>query len=266
MLKDFTYIDFERVRSYLAQMNGKLQDYASVTTQHAAGGEAGAKAEGLTKLFLDAEAKGSYMYTKSKSETSSLHHAIFDEFDRQVQGKGLVGSLTDEKPFTRLTCHIKVVDYRLLAEQFRSAAKLMPLVNKFANQVSSSKQKQNEKAQVKQVEDIATAIELMFGEVRVLQLLDESSQIIAQAFLNEELLPQKSVLFARNNEVLPEEWIVFCLKPLRQTAIPAPAYVGDDFADKLQAATDALKVMKQVIMPDKNTPTIVPVAIYRSLL
>jgi hypothetical protein len=207
------------------------------------------------------------MYTKSSSETSSLHHAIFDAFAEQVTEKKWVGSLDDEKPFTEIMCSIKVVDYQLLAEQFKSTAAMMPLLDRIANQANGHKpsSKHADKNQAKQITDIAKAVELLFGEVRVMQLLNEQGGIIAQAFLDEELLPQKSVFFAHNNEVLPEEWTVFCLKPLKQRQVQPPQYVGDDFADKLQAASDALKELKQVIMPDATTPTIVPIAIYRSL-
>jgi len=268
ILKDFTYIDFERVRSYLAQMNGKLSEQIVEAKEHATGIEAGAKSGALTKFLVDAEAKGNYMYTKSSSETSSLHHAIFDSFEEQAQDNEWVGTLEDDKPFTKIACNIKVVDYKLLAEQFKSTATMMPLLDRIANQVTGAPKPSNRHAdnhQTKQIMDIAKAVELLFGEVRVMQLINEQGGIIAQAFLDEELLPQKSVFFAHNNEVLPEEWTVFCLKPLKQRQVLSPQYIGEDFADKLQAASDALKDLKQVIMPDKATPTIVPIAIYRSL-
>jgi hypothetical protein len=267
-LKDFTYIDFERVRSYLAQINGKLSEQISETKQHSAGSEASAKANGITKFLIDAEASGNYMYTRSRSETSSLHHAIFDEFSELIKSKELIGSIDDEKPFTEITCHIKVVDYRLLAEQFRSTAQLMPLMTQFISTTPSAKNNQEkaaEKIQIKQIKDIASAVELLFGEVRVLQLIDNSGKIIAQSYLNDELLPQKSVFFAQNNEILPEEWTVYCLKPLKAKTIIEQISNGEDLASSLQVASNSLKALKQVIMPDVDSPTVVPIAIFREL-
>src|SRR5437899_1426767 len=76
-LRDFIYLDTERVRSFLAQAVGGLVSQRAKQDEHVAGGKANAKG----KLFV-AEMGGEldYHFRRSATETFSLHDALFAEF------------------------------------------------------------------------------------------------------------------------------------------------------------------------------------------
>ncbi|HET7320476.1 MAG TPA: hypothetical protein VFI84_02740 [Candidatus Saccharimonadales bacterium] len=267
-LKDFTYLDSERIRSYLAQLDGSVNESMMSTSEHSTKADIKAGSGHLTKMIADAEAKGGYLYKKSNTETSSLHHAVFDLFEQRIEKNKLIGTLSDEKPFTEITCRLRVADYQLLAQQFQATASLMPLIGRITaqqNHQQGNKQTNEEKAQAKQIKDIASAIELLFGEVRILQLINSAGEIIAQASLDDELLPEHSLFFARNNEVLPQEYTVFCLKQSSATEIPAVQEAGDDFSKAITGAVSSLATMRETLLPTSSVPSIVPIAIYRKV-
>ncbi len=269
-LKDFTYLDFERIRSYLAQMDGKLSEDFSETSQHATGTKVTGGTGALTKLIASVEAEGNYLYTKSHSETSSLHHAIFDTFEAKLRDKELVGDLAGDKPFAEIICRLKVVDYELLSRQFLATAEVMPLITSIAARSANANQttkqaRADEKAQVKLIKDIANAIGMLFEGVKLLQLVSGDGKIIAQASLDEDLLPQKSLFFANNNEVLPQEWTVFCLKQAQVDPVMVIDDTGNDFSKSINGAVVSLRALRQILLPPIETPNVTPIAIYKRI-
>jgi hypothetical protein len=87
-LRDFIYLDTERLRSFVAQAAGGLISEKVAGRQH----EAGATASGKAKVPLIAEVGGdlNYRYVRSESETKSLHDYIFEEFRRYLVTQSLV--------------------------------------------------------------------------------------------------------------------------------------------------------------------------------
>src|SRR5690348_1631063 len=77
LIRDFIYLDIERVRSFVAQAYGGLTSERTIQGEHQMGGQGGGKG----KLPFIAEASGTvdYHYLKSHSETKSLHDHIFEE-------------------------------------------------------------------------------------------------------------------------------------------------------------------------------------------
>ena len=77
IIRDFIYLDVERVRSFVAQLKEGLPSERTREAEHEAGGKAAAEA-GLP-LITKGSGEINYHYLRSHSETSSLHDFIFEE-------------------------------------------------------------------------------------------------------------------------------------------------------------------------------------------
>lgn len=263
VLKDFAYIDFERVRSYVAQFDGRLTESLTGASTHQGGAKGKMKSGGLVKLLVDAEAEGSYLYTRSNTETASLHHAIFDIFEGKAKTQNLIGDLNDSStPFASVGCHIQVTDYGLMAKQFKATSKLMPLMARLASGSTTS----NAKSQLQQIKDVTEAVELLYGNHRIVHLLDDNGKTLAQASFNTQLLDESSLFLSDNNIPLPEIWQVFALK-LRGAEKPElPKHItGNPMSDALQNVSSAFWKMRTEIFGDRPQVAIIPIAIYRKL-
>jgi hypothetical protein len=88
---------------------------------------------------------------------------------------------------------------------------------------------------------------------------------VAQASLDEELIPEQSLFFARNNEVLPDKYTVFCLKQLTNTPPPVVKESQTEFGTAVMNAVSSLTTMRETFLPVSDAQTIVPIAIYRNI-
>jgi hypothetical protein len=85
-VKDFIYLDVERIRSFVAQASGGLPSERRSESQHDIGGKASGK--GKVPLLLEGEAEVDYHHFSVRSETKSLHDHLFYEFYAATLEKG----------------------------------------------------------------------------------------------------------------------------------------------------------------------------------
>src|SRR5260370_20299921 len=77
-VRDFIYLDVERIRSFVAQASGGLTSELTRQAEHQVGGEGGAS--GGLPFLATVSGKAEYHYLTSQMETKSLHDQIFQEF------------------------------------------------------------------------------------------------------------------------------------------------------------------------------------------
>lgn len=264
MLKDFIYLDVERVRSYSAQLNGSLIEQTQKTTTHETKANAKVAADGLTKLFINTEAGADYAFQKSNTETSTLHHAAFELLVQNLTSNHLVGDniYHANRPFSDIVCHLKLVNYTVLAAQLNKMGVLLPLFDK----VAGNEQTQEQKQSAEQMQDMSEVINLLYGDTQVLQLINaEERKVIAQIALDENLsLPVRNLFEASSNDILPGEWHVFGIHESEVLNIETQG-PDNDIAKALIQASDAVKGIKQTISAVVDAPNVVPIAIYREL-
>lgn len=75
MLRDFIYLDEERLRSFAAQLLEGVPDTQTAASEHEAGG--GGAAEGGVPFLAKVSGEANYLYRRSTSETRSLHHHVY---------------------------------------------------------------------------------------------------------------------------------------------------------------------------------------------
>ena len=88
MIRDFIYLDAERLRSYAAQVFGGVPEETSKESGHEAGGAATAEA-GLFR-FLRAQGEVDYRYHRSATETRSMHHHVYSLFEQELSDSNLI--------------------------------------------------------------------------------------------------------------------------------------------------------------------------------
>lgn len=265
-LKDFIYLDNERIRSYSAQLNGGVVEQTEKGTAHHAGGAGEAGASGLTKAFVDAKLNAEYMFEKSHTETSTLHHAAFELLVKSLEKNGLYDPQNDsydnDKPFSEITCHLRLVDYSVLAAQLQKMGKLMPLFNKVAGKSTSQKDRES----VAAMKNIAEVVDLLYGDAKILQLISTyDGRVIAQVALDEELsLPVRNLFEASSNNVLPGEWKVFCISEDEPPEIETQV-AKNEISNALNQTAQVIKGLREYISTVVDAPNVIPIAIYRVL-
>lgn len=262
-IKDFIYLDDERVRSYLAQIDGGLIEKTDSNSAHKTSIKGSAKAEGITKLFLDTEAGAEYAFQKSKSETSTLHHAAFELLVSKLRKAKLIQASKDEsRPFSNIECSLRLVDYSVLIEQLKSMGLLMPLFDK----ISGKSPSQENKATAKQMKDMSEAIRLLYGDAKILQLVSrDGDEVLAQASLAGDLsLPVQNLFQSSSDNVLPGTWRVFCIHE-QDTPVIKLSPGDNEISKALTTAAEEVKKLRSIISATADASTVIPIAIYREL-
>jgi hypothetical protein len=97
VLRDFIYLDAERLRSFAAQILGGVPEEEMREKGHELGGEAAAEA-GLWR-FVRAQGGMDYRYHRTATETRSMHHQVYSLFEEAIQEEGLLQAVDEAFDF-----------------------------------------------------------------------------------------------------------------------------------------------------------------------
>lgn len=147
-IRDFIYLDIERVRSFYAQLSKGLPTERTVEKVAEVGLDA--SVEGNV-LFAKGQANTDYRYLRSNTETSSLHDYILEEFMKKLKKNRLLVELPDKKfqweqtafqdgMFVLVKGTIKILDYKYVVSSLDNLPKLVKLVGRI---VSSTQPQQS---------------------------------------------------------------------------------------------------------------------------
>ncbi len=149
-MRDFVYLDWERIRSFVAQSERGVPETRSSTLTSEEGDRYDAELgfPGLAKIADS----GDLRYLRSATETRSLHHAVFDLFEQKLQEADAILDIDSSYPnelwtqenlggrtFVRVHGTVRVVDYLAilgLIEQFSVLIKLVHTSEKSSLQAS----------------------------------------------------------------------------------------------------------------------------------
>ena len=158
-LKDFIYLDIDRIRSLTSQLfegipeaidskNGKEQDIKG-------------KVKGGVPLLISGGLEGSLLFRQEKTETKSLQHYIYVLFENKLNdleelkvldGKfdekdwvdGIVREDLKETDFIKITTNVKIFDYEYLDNVFKMVKGLPDTVAELTS-MSLTKDKRKQK-------------------------------------------------------------------------------------------------------------------------
>lgn len=203
-LKDFIYLDTDRVRSFVAQLYEGVPEAFGATTGHekAGKGEAAIEVPLLGKLGIE----GNILYQKGSSETRSAHHYLYNLFEQKIKEFGKLREITDSFPreqwqadefkdgtFLLVQCRIQIIDYRAVVNTFEiipRIAELSSIFNKqsLRQQLEEGKIDQREYDKQLKLHEVPTIIRKdipKIGEM-VEKLYSGTSRVKAYPFLDEE--------------------------------------------------------------------------------
>ena len=143
LIRDFIYLDVERIRSFVAQTSGGLISERTHQAQHQVGGEG--QVEGGIPLIAKATGSTDYHYLRSQSETKSLHDHIFEELYHKLQAEKHIAdlSLADETVWTESFFKdstfvlakglLKIVDYQSTIATLQGLPALLDTLGKITS-------------------------------------------------------------------------------------------------------------------------------------
>lgn len=143
-IRDFIYLDVERVRSFVAQGGGGVPTERSNAAEHQAGG--GTSASGGIPLIASVKGQAEYHYLRTHTETRSVQDAIFDEFIATLRPLDIsaVGPWPDSTvaPDGRLVLvqgFVKLIDYEVSLDTLRAFPKVTAAYEKFNRSMSGAR-------------------------------------------------------------------------------------------------------------------------------
>lgn len=263
-LKDFLYLDFERVRSFVAQFYSGLPETRTLN---------GKKTEDVgVALGFEAIAKSNakVLTEKNVSETQSLHLALYDIFEAEADKQKFIRHQNLDGPLIKVKCQIRLVDYQEMSKKVSLFSSLMPLINKLQSadsqytKAQKREQQQNEKQQKQQFEDVGNIIDIIFGsELYGIGYIDGEAKFRAR--LQKDLLQfQSSGLLGSSEDLLIEEWTVVGMVVQKQKK-PEDNKPADPMAQAIQDMNTAFDDMKEQLQSSDTETEVIPIAIYREL-
>lgn len=144
-LKDFIYLDIDRVRSFVAQLYQGVPEAFEERkgTEKTGKGEAGVEIPGLVKLGIG----GDILYQKSATETRSTHHYLYSLFEQKlieldrllkVDQTFEVGKWTptsfEDGTFVLVHGKVQIVDYRSVVTAFQMIPRIAEIALTFQKQ------------------------------------------------------------------------------------------------------------------------------------
>ncbi len=125
-VRDFVYLDWERVRSLAAQLLEGIPQDQREERRHEVGGKSQIELSALT--ILKGQGGVDYRYFRSTSETQSFHHHVYSLFEDALIQKNLVtvidDTLADDRwaedffydgQFVLATGIVRIMDYSWVA-------------------------------------------------------------------------------------------------------------------------------------------------------
>jgi len=200
-IRDFIYLDIERVRSFQAQLSEGLTSERVMEKEREVGGVA--NIEGGFPFIAKAQGSSDYRFIKGSSETKSLHDYIFEEFNESLKRHSLV-KLIQKQNFVWQTSSFKdgmfvmtsgefqIVDYSAVSEVLKAAPEMVKLFAKVTNTNSAKSNDKHNSSTTKvqdtskelakmPLNDLASLVDKLMGDqirIKVLPYLDEPSKAL----------------------------------------------------------------------------------------
>lgn len=266
-LKDFLYLDTERVRSFAAQFYNGLPEARTLfgDKNNTVDASLGIKAMlGVgTKVFAE----------KSTTETQSLHLALFNMFESKAKEQGFVNIEDLSGPLLEARCQVRLVDYLDAARKIRLMSEIGPLINKIqGNEGLTKSQKglqRKESEQKRYFNNIANTIEGVFGEELYGVGYMEGRPRLSMHLQREYMQLRNTGLIGTSQEILSEQWTVLGMVIERESKAANTVNEGS-FAEAINAMGITLNTIKKQLIPilsnTDNTVDLIPIAIYREFL
>ena len=166
-LKDFIYLDIDRVRSYTSQLYEGIPE--AIDLKNGTEQETKGKVDGGVPLVIRGVVEGSSLSRQEKIETKSLRHHSYILFENKLNdlgklkvlnGKfceedwvnGIIRKDLKETDFIKITANVKIFDYEYLDNVFKMIKELPDTVAELVSMdLTKDKKKQKKKETLKEM-------------------------------------------------------------------------------------------------------------------
>lgn len=142
VVRDFVYLDWERVRSMSAQLLRGVPQDASKESGHDVGGKG--EIQGSVPALLKGRGEGDYHYFRTQNETRSLHHYVYSLFEESLQKRDAVTEVGrdfdswaedtfHDGQFVKVTGAIRLTDYAWLSTMMEALPNIMRAAQQASN-------------------------------------------------------------------------------------------------------------------------------------
>jgi len=298
LLRDFIYLDWERVRSLAAQLfEGVPQD-----TSSGKGHEIGAEAqiEGGILGLLKGHGGVDYRYFRTNSETRSLHHYAYSLLEERLETEGLVTSINkdfnfeqwiegffSDAQFIRLTGVVRLMDYAWVSTMLEALPKMMSTAA-YAQTLSLEKEReaglvdaQQFKARKKAIQKpgkeikelgigkITELIKQLYGDVIRIKLLPSKKHtdkvLVASAGL-ENFHDTAAALSQKYGYEIDAGWVALGQINISNVSDePFPIPIGNEMEDRFEQVALAINNIVRIASAVKfPAVSFTPISIYRT--
>ena len=291
-LKDFIYLDIDRVRSFVAQLYRGLPESFEETK----GDESGVKSEtefsvpGLAKAGIS----GNILFQKSATETRSAHHYLYSLLEQRLKDSNKVIQIPDEfgqekwqennfkdGAFVLVQGKVQIIDHHNLMQQARIIPRLIDYIaknqvqnlaqQKLQGKITAHEYEQQIKATKTQypskndLEPITQLIDDFYAgkpRLKIFPFSDDATRYFVGNTLHEHFLAAQSV--ATFDSLSGEKWAVMGMvnKPTQITTNPTPS--TDNIEGIIENVISAFQGLNKLILPAQfPAVSITPITIYR---
>lgn len=248
-LREFLYLDTERVRSYLAQLHEGVPETATSRTQNDAGFEG--EAEGGVPLVAKGKVAAKDHYVRGQDETKSLHHHAYTLFETHLSDskrlRPVDAAFTETQwsptvfsdgEIVRVTGEVRIIDYGTVVDTVRGLPGFVTLMGRMAKATGqgtpagSKGGQQQPKIDLgidkKDIDTMAQLIERTFGDtvrVKIRPSADAAPNTFAAVALRTGFQDGLAAVQQSHGLDLGPSWVV-----VGQVNAPRPDPTEDAFA------------------------------------
>lgn len=254
-LFDFFYLDFERIRSYSAQLFGGVTD--SQTSSSSSSGEVSG---GIPIV------SGKVNYYKSDSETKSLHHKLYLNVEEELARQGKVYFINEDNspdvalPFIKFVSEIQILDYTDIGNRLSDLFELVEGINS----INKTNTQVNIGIKKKDVRAIADLIKRLYGDTKKINYV-RNGNLFTQSSLQPQLIQHGfTELITNQKSILKNKWITFA-QVIKKSDLSSVENSGLNQIDQaIVSMLGAFDSMEE-LLNTKTDLSIIPISIYREL-
>ncbi|MDP9475904.1 MAG: hypothetical protein M3R38_09495 [Actinomycetota bacterium] len=298
VVRDFVYLDWERVRSMSAQLLGGVPQDATRESGHDAG--ARGQVEGGIPLAIKGRGEGDYRYFRTQNETRSLHHYVYSLFEERLRARGAVAEVDSgfdfggwredrfrDGQFVRATGLVRLMDYGWLSTMMEALPNMMGAAHHAANiglkqardegrltrkefdAEQRKQQRQLTELKALKLEKITELVKRLYGDAVRVKVVPDPRRA-ANAFVGSANLAcfhdSAASLAQKYGYEIDAGWTVLGQVNLSSaTATPTPIPTGNDMEDAFEAAALGINNIVRVASATRfPAVSFTPISIYRT--
>lgn len=297
IIRDFIYLDWERIRSISSQLLQGIPDEMKIESSdqkeiHASG------SIGLNTLLpfipINAEAGGDFRFYQTKSETRSLHHHIYSLVEKQLLENEIIQNIDAnfsenrwkegdffDGQYALISGLIRFSDYEYISHWLESYGEyFQTIMNIDLQQLKQNSPEFNEKRKeinntlkyIKnyQLDKLSKLIRELFGDIiqiKIVPNISHSNHILTGSCIKDFFYDIPHVLWQKFGYEVDADWVVFCQinQPCSLDISKKFLPIGNQINDNLEAILLSLdELQKKATKVNFPTVSITPLAIYRT--